>query len=425
MIKESRKKIKIPNGVLYFLVYILFYPLLKLLFRLKVDRSNYRPPNKGAFIVLSNHTSFMDFLLVMLTVYPRRLNAVAAQKFFLYRPLNKLLPIMGCIPKNLFDSDIRSIIGIKSVIKRGGMILLFPEGRCTVHGPYMGIHKTTGNLIKNLGVPVISCYIEGSYICMPFWRKNLRFGRERVTLSNLFTADNLQSMSVDEINAAIDRSLCGVNVSPPSKPFRSFKSKRLIEGLENIIYYCPVCGQEFTLETKGNKIYCTICETSAKMDCYAKLTPIQKNNPNSFGFEKVHDWYKAQVLYEMQFLKEDMKPLIIPVTVRMPLKEGKGIEPCGNGILRLDPKGWHYGGNLSGNAVNLFFPIDTVPAMPFDPNDNFQIYSNGSFYSFTPENARACAKYATIGECAYWRFASDIQMTQGYNSGFCVDRDGL
>jgi DNA-directed RNA polymerase subunit RPC12/RpoP len=282
----------------------------------------------------------------------------------------------------------------------------------------MGMHKTTGSLIKNLGVPVISCYIEGSYVCMPFWRRGVRFGKERVTLANLLSAEDTQSMSADEINSAIDRSLSGMNVSPMKKPFRTFKSKQLIEGLENIIYYCPKCGGEFTLATKGNNIYCTNCGNAAFMNRYAKLIPADNG---SIVPETVDKWYKTQALYETRFLKEDMEPLKIKVTVRMPLKDdrkGRGIQPCGNGILWLDPKGWHYDGKLAGEEVSLFFPVGTVPAMPFDPNDNFQIYSDGKFYSFTPEDARSCSKYATIGECAYWRFASPVQMTPGYDSGF-------
>ncbi len=97
-------RIKRPNGLVYFLIYIFIYPVLKTFFRLKVDRSDYHPP-KGAFIAICNHQSFLDFLLSMLTIYPRRLNPVTAKKFFLYRPLNRLLPFMGCIPKNLFDPD--------------------------------------------------------------------------------------------------------------------------------------------------------------------------------------------------------------------------------------------------------------------------------------------------------------------------------
>jgi hypothetical protein len=134
--------------------------------------------------------------------------------------------------------------------------------------------------------------------------------------------------------------------------------------------------------------------------------------------DSVQGWYKEQVLYEKQFFKEDMQPVTVQVTVRMSVKPGCGIEPCGKGTLRLDPKGWHYNGKLFDEDASLFFPIQSVPALPFDPNDNFQIYSAGKFYAFTPDDARTCAKYATIGECAYWRFASP-DMTPGYDSGFC------
>jgi len=407
-------KVKRPNCVLYFIVYILLYPLLKLLFRLEVDRRNYDPP-KGPFLVVSNHSSFMDFLLVMLALYPRRLNAVAAQKFYLYRPLNRLLPIMGCIPKNLFDPDIRSIIRIKTVLKQGGRVLLFPEGRCSTDGAYAGMHKSTGKLVKNLGVPVISCHIGGGYICMPFWRKGIRLGRVRVTLTGILSQEDAKTLSVDEINSAIDAGLSGAGASPPRKPFRTFGARRLIEGLQNIIYRCPNCGSEFTLETKGNAIRCTVCGNAVQIGRDAKLTP----SPGSAVPEDVHSWFREQVRYEMRKFTADMEPIIERVSVRMPdPKEGAGMAHCGSGILRLDATGWHFDGELSEKQVNLFFPIDTVPAIPFDPIDNFQIYAHGNFYMFTPEDAQKCVKYAILGECAYRRFASRVMMTPGCDDGF-------
>ena len=414
MKKSARNKIKKPNGFLYFIVYLLIYPVLKICFRLKVDRSGYSPP-QGPFIVLSNHQSFMDFLLAMLAVYPRRLNAVAAQKFFFYWPLDTLLPIMGCIPKNLFDPDLRSVMGIMAVIRQGGRLLLFPEGRCSTDGAYMGIHKATGKLIKKLQAPVISCYIEGAYVCMPFWRKGIRLGRERVTLANLFTAKDTQTLTVDEINRRIDDRLSGVDTTASLKTFCVLKATRLAVGLENILYYCPNCQREFTLTTAGNTIFCTACGNTAIMDRGAKLTPAQ----GSAVPETVHKWYKEQVAYEARSFCEDMTPIKTQVIVRMPQKAGKGQKSCGMGELCLNSKGWHYNGKLYDETVNLFFPIETVPAIPFDPNDNFQIYAKGSFYMFTPqENPRACVKYAILGECAYWRFASDILMTKSYDSGF-------
>jgi 1-acyl-sn-glycerol-3-phosphate acyltransferase len=410
MSKKSRAKIKKPNGALYFIVYILVYPFLKVFFRLKVDRSGYSPP-KGPFVVVSNHQSFMDFLLAMLAVYPRRLNAVAAQKFFFYRPLDWLLPVMGCIPKNLFDPDARSVMGALSVVKRGGRLLLFPEGRCSTDGVYAGIHKATGKLVGRLQVPVVSCHIEGAYICMPFWRKGFRRGCIRVTLANLFSSDDTQTLDVDEINRRIDERLSGGDTAPPVGPFRVFRAGKLAEGLENILYWCANCGREFSLETSGDTIRCTGCGIAAVMGRDAKLAPV----PGSAVPGSVQEWYKGQAAYTEQLLYDGMEPVKTVVSVRMCLNPGMGLEPCGEGELSLDSSGWHYDGKLSGEDVRLFFPIDTVPAIPFDPNDNFQIYAKGSFYAFTPiGNPRACVKYAMLGESAYWRFASEVQMTRGY-----------
>jgi 1-acyl-sn-glycerol-3-phosphate acyltransferase len=412
--------VKKPNAIVYFIVYIFFLPLLKILFHLKIDRAGYEPP-KEPFIVVSNHSSFMDFLIVMLSLYPRRFNAVTAQKFFHFKPLNTFLPLMGCIPKNLFDPDVRSIIGIKQVLKRGGRILLFPEGRCACDGVYTGIHKSTGKLIKKLNVPVVSASIDGAYNCMPFWRDGIRAGRVRIILANLFSQEQLGSLSIDEVNDALDKRLSRSEDLPPKKPFRLFSSRRLAEGLENILYWCPKCNREFTTETKNCVISCSACGNAASLDRDMSFTP----TADSIIPADIHEWYKAQARYEARQLSEDMEPVSVRVNVRLPSElPGRGMDTCGSGIIKLDPSGWHYKGVLNGEDVCLFFPIDTVPALPIDPNDVFQIYAHGTFYMFSPENTRECVKYSVIGECAYWRFASRNQMTPSglatmEDSGFC------
>jgi len=408
-------KVNKPNKVIYFIVYILVCPLMKLLFHLEIDKKNFEMPEEP-FIVISNHSSFMDFLVVMLSFYPRKFNVITAMKFFLYKPLNKLLPMMGCIPKNLFDPDIRSVIGIKTVLKRGDNILLFPEGRCACDGVYAGIHKSTGKLIKKLGVPVISTSIDGAYKCMPFWRDGIRMGRVRITITNLFSQENLKALSVDDINNAIDKRLGRNEDASPKKPLQTFYSRRLAEGLQYILYWCPKCKQEFTTETKRNTIYCTACGNSAELDRSMNFIPAA----GSIIPDDIHKWYKEQARYESQKLHKDMEPVCAKVNVRLPSdKPGGGMKTSGSGIISLDPKGWHYEGELKGEQVSLFFPIDTVPALPVDPNYVFQIYANGTFYMFSPEDKRRSIKYSVIGECAYWKFASNIQMTPRKDSGFC------
>jgi len=401
-------KLRTPCGILYFLLYIIFYPILKLLFRLKVDKSNYNKP-KGAFIVIANHSSFMDFLLAMLAIYPRRLNAVTAQKFFAVPILRFLFKIMGAMPKNLFEPDIRTIIGMKQTVTRGGGVLLFPEGRCSVDGAYMGINKSTAKLIKNLGVPVVSCVIGGSYTTMPFWRKGVKFGNLSVTISTLFSENETQSLSLDEINKALDQSLGSTDSTVSNNRYRTFSGKKLAEGLHNILYWCPHCNAEFTTNTKGCKIYCISCNSTASMDKYSKLFA---ENGSTFP-TSIHEWFKMQTAHEMNMLHEDMKPIEVEVTVRTPLCPNFNDNRIRDsiGLLALSSQGWHYEGTIMGENVSHSFPIETVPALPFDPAQNFQIYSGGQYYEFIPKNLQSCAKYSIIGECAHWRFSRRVRMT--------------
>jgi len=380
----------------------------------------------------------MDFLLVMLAFYPHRLNAMAARKYFYYRPLNWFLPLMGAIPKYLFEADMIAVMAAMKVIKNGDQILLFPEGRDSVHGLYMGASTSLGKMIKKLQVPVISCTIEGSYNCMPFWRKAFRCGHIHLTFEDLFSVTDITNLTADEINSRINARLSGsdselasmstpasvpmsASISSPlpaldsaQKQLRLFRARKLVEGLENILYYCPQCHSEFTLKTQGNTISCTSCGSTATMDRAGLLSSENNTLPRT-----VADWYKAQVLYEKLFLVEDGDLIRADVLVSMPLDNSRGFEVCGEGELRLNSKGWFFDGLLSGESAQLFFPINTVPAVPFEPNGNIQICQRGNFYLFIPrDNPQASAKYATIGECVYWRFASPLQMMPGKDSGF-------
>ena len=415
MKNKRAETIKRPNAFLYFIVYILIYPLLKIAFRLKIEYKDFEMPD-GAYIMLSNHNTMLDFIMIMLSFYPHKLNAVGAQKWFLYKPLNWFLPTMGVIPKNMFDPDLRSIMNIKTVLKRGDGILLFPEGRCSSSQVYTGMHKSTGKLIQKFNVPVISCYVEGAQICVPHWRKGFRFGNVRITYRNMFTADEAKTLSVDEINDAVDARLSGSEGAlPVTKPFRTVWSKRLAEGLEKILFYCPKCSAEYMMETEGNLIRCTACGNEVTVDRESKLTP----SPDSVAQPEISLWFRDQVRHEMSALHDDMEPFVENVKVQTPAPgSGEGTIESGSGIMRLDPKGWHFDGELFGESTSLFFPIDTLPAISYDHNKNFQIYYNGDYFMFAPEDTRMCFKYVILTECMHWKFASKVLMTPGKNSGY-------
>lgn len=425
-LKDRVMHIKRPNKIIYFLAYILVMPFLKIFFKLEIVKSDFNPP-KGPIIAVCNHGSFMDFAVSMLSLYPLKFNAVAAQKFFYYKPLHRFLPMMGCIPKNLFDADIRTIVGIKKVLERGDNVILFPEGRCECDGSYAGIHTATGKLLKKLKVPVVSCSIDGAYGCMPFWRKGMRFGRVRIVLSDLFTSWDLHRLSAVDINKAIDSRLSREQDAPPTRPLGAFFNRKLAEGLENILYWCHNCGAEFSTQTSGNLITCKACGNIAQLDGDMNFSPV---GTKSTAVSNVHEWFKAQAKYEAERLSEyaerikgEASPapyVTVNVDVRLPSEiPGAGMVKSGSGVIKMDCNGWHFDGQLRGGQASLHFPFAAAPALPIDPDDVFQIYSGGVFYCFVPERPREVIKYSVIGECAYWLFTDEPCMTPRYDSGFC------
>ncbi|MCL2080137.1 MAG: hypothetical protein FWH17_09950, partial [Oscillospiraceae bacterium] len=348
------------------------------------------------------------------------------QKYFFSKPLHRILPMAGCIPKCMFDPDFGSVVNIKAVLKRGGGILLFPEGRCSYTQKYAGIHKSTGKLIKKLGVPVISSYIEGAATCVPLWRRGIRFGNTRVTHRNLFSASDLDLLSVDEINAAIGAVLSGADgihsatgrdtPAHHSANFRTCFSRRLAEGLHQLLYYCPVCKSEFTIETLDCEIRCSACGAFAKMNRSGKLE-------SADGFPQyITLWVAEQSRREMSLLSDDMKPISEKVKIKMPSsKPGGGMVQCGEGTLLIDPSGLRYEGTIHDENASLLFPTDLVPAISYDHCNNIHLHHDGKFYMFVPEDTRKCIKYVIITEALHWKFASKPLLTPGVNSGFVIE----
>jgi len=415
--KETRKSSKKkkhpigrpPNGLLYFFAFVLAYPMAKLLFRLDDGRKDFAPP-KGPFLIVANHSTMLDFLLVMLPFYPRRINAIITNRYFFSHRLKRILTTMGCIPKSQFEPDVLSIKRVISVIRRGGSILLFPEGRCSTDGAFAGIHTSTGKLVKHLGVPVISCYIEGAYSCVPHWRKSLKTGRIRVSVNELFTADDTSKLSVEEINDALCLRLSGKSGKRPGAPTGPFREKRLAQGLEQILFWCPCCNKEYTMLSSGNRFVCTACRVIVNLDKNGNLNALH----DSALPKSIHDWYMAQAEYLSARLSETMKPLSKTVTIEVTSTSSKNdAVKSGSGNLTLSPVGWAFTGEIEGANTHLAFPIDTVPAIPFEYNGDFLIYAHGNIYRFNASEGVPGTEIAMLGELAHKKFAIKPLITMG------------
>jgi len=86
-------------------------------------------PRTGGVLVVSNHQSVMDPPLVGMGC-PRRMNYLARETLFRFGPFRWLITSLDAIP---IDREGVRLAGIKESLrrlKRGEMVLMFPEGTC-------------------------------------------------------------------------------------------------------------------------------------------------------------------------------------------------------------------------------------------------------------------------------------------------------
>lgn len=123
-------------------------------------------PAAGGVIVLSNHQSHLDPVLVGLAI-DRRLNFLARQSLFRFAPLRWLIHSLDAIP---IDRDGSGLSGLKETLrrlKREEMVLIFPEGTRTPDGELHRLKPGFIPVARRSGVPLLPVAIEGAYDAWP------------------------------------------------------------------------------------------------------------------------------------------------------------------------------------------------------------------------------------------------------------------
>ncbi len=249
----------------------------------KKDMENVKPP----YILLSNHHYFIDFELCSIATYPHRVNNVATIDGYYRRPF--LMEMIGCICKRKFTSDLHLIKAIRKVLKRGDVLCMYPEARYTPIGTTAILPDALGKLIKSNKVPVVVLLHHGNYLRTPFWNfRKVRKVPLYTTIEQILSAENVERMTVDEINEAVKNAMQydeykwqkeqGIVID---EPFRA-------EGLHKVLYQCPACKKEHVMASEGTEIYCTKCGKRWTMNEDGTLTA----QSGETEFSHIPDWFE-------------------------------------------------------------------------------------------------------------------------------------
>lgn len=161
-------------GWTYDLARLLLTPYCEIVFRTR-GRHVERVPLTGPMIIAPNHFSAMDHFFCALSLR-RRVQFMAKSQLFKGRVLTGILRIGGAFPVRRGQRDENAIETAKTILERGGAIVLYPEGgRSRTARIGDRARPGIGRLALETGAPVVPVAIHGSQGARNW--KRLRFPR--------------------------------------------------------------------------------------------------------------------------------------------------------------------------------------------------------------------------------------------------------
>jgi 1-acyl-sn-glycerol-3-phosphate acyltransferase len=183
-------------------------------------------PGRGPYVVVANHQSLLDILL--LSRLPREMKWVAKESLFKVPWLGLVFRLSGDIPVRRGDSDSggAALGRAKRYLARGMSVMLFPEGTRSAKATLLPFKSGAFRLAIEAGVPVLPVAVSGTAQGMPKgdpWVRPCRaYARilEPVSTAGLTIADlpRLRDEVRARIAAALPPAEVGAAIAAPAAP---------------------------------------------------------------------------------------------------------------------------------------------------------------------------------------------------------------
>jgi len=371
----------------------------------KINMEGLKPP----YMVLSNHMSFIDFELAAMGTFPHRVNNVVNIDGYYLRPW--LMEWIGAICTRKFTMDLHLIKSIRKSLQRGDILCMYPEARYSPAGINSYIPESVGMLVKRCEVPVVAVLHRGNYLHAPFW--NFRKKRKvplHTTLTQILTAEQIEQMSAEEINAAVREALTYDDYRYQKENGILITENFRAEGMHKILYQCPHCLAESKMASEGAEIFCTECGKRWTLGEDGQLSA----NEGETEFSHVPDWFlwereqvKGQIERGEYSFEDEVEVYSMPRCWRFePLGKAELTHSVDEGfILEGEHRGKSWRVQREPLQINsLHVEYDFPHIKPFDCVDIST--ENDSFYCF-PTQTDVVTKLAFATEIIYERHMAD------------------
>jgi 1-acyl-sn-glycerol-3-phosphate acyltransferase len=137
-------------------------------------------PREGGVLLVSNHVSFLDPVIVG-SAASREVHYMARSNAFDIPGLGKLIAVYNAYPVNRGAPDLGALRKTISLLKNGNAVLIFPEGTRSVDGTLGKARDGACFIAHRAGVPTIPVFHSGAERVLPRNSKRLRRSQLTVT----------------------------------------------------------------------------------------------------------------------------------------------------------------------------------------------------------------------------------------------------
>ena len=259
--------------------------------RAKINKDGMPKGLKPPYFLLCNHNAFMDFKIMTMAIFPKRSTYVVAIDGFIGR--GWLLRAVGCICNRKFVRSPNLVINMLHARNNSDIVALFPEARYSLCGTTAVMPKSLGKMVQKMNLPVVTLIMHGHHINSPFWNlKNRGVKPVESELKLLFSQDETQNLSVDELNSRIVEAFHYDDYAWQKEKGIRVKTKTRAEGLHKVLYQCPACNVEYKMISKNSTLSCGSCGKAWDMSELGEL----RAQTGDTEFSHIPDWYEWERL---------------------------------------------------------------------------------------------------------------------------------
>lgn len=170
---------------LYNIATVVVTPVISAIYRVKFRNRN-NIPKEGAYILISNHLSYLDPLILGMGQRKRKLRFMAKSELFKNKLFASLITGLGAFPVVRGEGIEQEAISTgEEILRNGGVMTIFFEGKRSKTGEFLRPRSGAMLIAHQTNTPIVpACITPEKKLMKPFRKTRVTFG-EPVTPQEL------------------------------------------------------------------------------------------------------------------------------------------------------------------------------------------------------------------------------------------------